>query len=210
MIKCVVFDVDRTLVDSFEPEMLSLEEALINVKGYQMTQDEKNKLMTLPTNDFFKKKLNLSDEDIHLVNIEWGKTWEKYKTICFPNIKGIIKTLDKEGYTLGIVTSRTMEEVRELDREFMDIDSLFKIIVTSDIVNESKPNKESMDYLCSKLNYDVKEIVYVGDSEIDRLFAENSGCKFIPACWDNRELSNLKNACFNPFDIINIIENIKD
>lgn len=194
MKKCIVFDVDRTIVDSYMPELLSLKEAIFDVTGKEINEEQMNKLTSLTTFDFFKF-LNLSDEEIKLVNKEWEITFARYKTRCFSGIKEIIKELFNRGYIIAIITSRTMNEFHELDDELMDILNCFKVIITSDIINNPKPNRESIDYLCNELRLTLEEIIYIGDSEIDKIFSEKCNVDFIPACWENKELENENNAC---------------
>lgn len=45
LIKYIVLDVDRTLVDSFEPELLSFQEAMETVMGYRMNKDQEKNIM---------------------------------------------------------------------------------------------------------------------------------------------------------------------
>ena len=201
MIKHIVFDVDRTLVDSFEPELISLKEALETVLNMKMSDEQMSKLTTLTTADFFKS-IGLNEEEIKLVNKEWDKTFQNTKTLCFPGIKNLVKTLYDEGYTINILTSRTMEEYRELDEELSDISPMFNEIVTSDIVSLPKPNNASMVYLCDKLNSSSNEVIYIGDSISDKEFSINSNCFFIPACWESKALIEEENACTNPVDIL--------
>ena len=54
-----------------------------------------------------------------------------------------------------------------------------------------------------------EELIYIGDSIIDKAFSKNCNIDFIPACWENHELENEDNACFYPDEIINKIEFIK-
>ena len=201
MIKHIVFDVDRTLVDSFEPELLSLQEAIEIVTKQKLEREDLSKLTTLPTSEFFKR-LNLSDLEIKQINKEWEITFSKYKTVCFKNIKELIKELNNRGYIIDIITSRTLEEYHELDNELSDISNIINTVITSDIIKNPKPNSESMDLLCSRTNCSKDEIIYVGDSKIDKDFSISSGCLFIPACWENKDLMNEENACFDPIDIL--------
>lgn len=207
MIKYIVLDVDRTLVDSFKPELLSFCEAMENVMGYKISSKQIKNFTTMPTRVFLKS-LNLNEKDINNIMQEWGKTFSKYKTKCFDGIKGTIKKLHDMGYVFGLITSRTMDEYHELDNELSDVSELFKLIVTSDKVNTPKPNRESMDYLCNELGCSNKEVLYIGDSILDKEFAKNSNCYFIPACYDNKELQEEENACFNPREIPLIVEKI--
>ena len=205
MKKHIVFDVDRTLVDSYKPEMLSLQEAIKIVTGKTISNEEFQKLTTLPTKEFFKY-LELSNEKISLINKEWEKTFSKYKTTCFEGIKDVIKKLYLDGYTLGIITSRTLDEFHELDSELSDIKDYFKVIITSDKITNPKPHKDSMITLCNELNCYEEDIIYIGDSYIDKEFARNSFVEFIPACWENKELINEENACISTNDLLKIIE----
>ena len=208
MIKYIILDVDRTLVDSFEPDLLSFNEAIENVLGYKINDDKLQGFTIMPTN-MFLKSLNLTDQEINLIMKEWAITYPKYQTKCFDGIKDVIKELYKQGYSFGLVTSRTMGEYHELDDELSDISDLFSVIVTSDKVSKPKPNIDSMNYLCKEFNCLPSEVLYIGDSLIDKEFASNSKCFFIPACFDNKELSNEKYACFNLREIPNMIKNIE-
>ncbi len=205
LIKYIILDVDRTLVDSFKPELLSFQYAMQNVVGYKMTESQSRIFTTMPTK-LFLNTLNISEEEANKIMREWDYTFSKYKVKCFDGIKDVIRTLHEEGYIIGLITSRTLDEYHELDDELNDISELFKIIVTSDKIIKPKPDKQSMEYLCNELNCSSLEVVYIGDSYVDKEFALNSNCEFIPVCYDNKELINEENACLNPKDIPSIID----
>ena len=207
MKKCIVFDVDRTIVDSFLPEMLSLKEAIENVTDRHITESEMRKITSLTTSEFYNY-LNFSNDEIKKINKEWEKTFSNYHTKCFPNIKDVIKKIS-EDYVICIITSRTLEEFHELDDELNDVIDCFKIVITSDLINNPKPSRDSIDYLCGELQLFPEELIYIGDSIIDKAFSKNCNIDFIPACWENHELENEDNACFYPDEIINKIEFIK-
>ena len=209
MKKCIVFDVDRTIVDSYMPEILSLQEAIENVTGKKFKEKQLSKMATLTTEEFFKS-LNLTEKEILLAREEWHITYNKYEINCFPKIKEIIKELYKKGYIIAIITSRTSKEFHELDDKLNDILSCFELIITSDVVKKSKPDRQSINYLCDQLQLNTENIIYIGDSEIDRVFSHNCNIDFIPACWENKELGTEKNACFTIDDLMTTITNIMD
>ena len=131
MKKYVIFDVDRTLIDSYKPELLSLQEAIETVLGKKLTEEECNRLTSLTTMEFFHS-LDLSVYQIDLIIKDWARTIKNYSIECFPGIKEVIKTLKSKGYVLGIITSRTIEEMHELDQELESIIDLFDVVVTSE------------------------------------------------------------------------------
>ena len=47
MKKCIVFDADRTIVDSYMPELLSLQEAIENVTSRKISEEEMKKITSL-------------------------------------------------------------------------------------------------------------------------------------------------------------------
>ncbi|MBP5683822.1 MAG: HAD-IA family hydrolase [Bacilli bacterium] len=201
MKKYIIFDADRTLVDSCDAVALSLQEAIYNVLGIKIDADELRRLTSLPSNQYLKI-LNIEGDSVDLINKEWENTYRKYETKCFPGLKEIIKDLSNKGYIIGIITSRNTEEYHELDKELDDIKDYLKIVVTSDLVDLPKPSVNSMNYFCNKMNCNVDEVIYVGDSKSDLEFAKNSNCDFIPACWDNKILINEDKACLKPIDIL--------
>ncbi|MBP5684200.1 MAG: HAD-IA family hydrolase [Bacilli bacterium] len=205
MKKYIIFDADRTLVDSCDAVIFSLQEAIENVLGIKIEESELKRLTSLPSNQYLKS-LNIKDDNIDLINKKWAQTYQKYETKCFKGLKEIIKDLSNKGYVIGIITSRDTEEYHELDSELEDIKDYIKIVVTSDLVELPKPSSDSMTYLCNKMNCSSDEVIYIGDSKSDMEFAKNSHCSFIPACWENNELINVENACFNTLDIVSLIE----
>ena len=121
----------------------------------------------------------------------------------------IIIKLHKKGYILGIITSRTLEEYHSLDSILKNINNLFSTIVTSDKVVNPKPCRDSIDYLCKELKCNTSDIIYIGDSNTDKIFAKNSNIQFIPVCWDNKELITEQNACHRVEDLLTAINNVK-
>ena len=203
MNKIIVFDVDRTIVDSYTSELYSLQKAIEIVTGNKLSADSLSETATMTTTELYKM-LNLSENKIKELEHVWEIEYQKYKTTCFEGIEEVIIKLHKKGYILGIITSRTLEEYHSLDSILKNINDLFSSIVTSDkVVNPS------IDYLCKELKCKTSDIIYVGDSTTDKIFAKNCNIQFIPVCWDNKELKNDQAACHRVEDLLTAINNIK-
>lgn len=205
MKKYIVFDIDRTIINSYEAEILSLKEAIENVTNNKLSREVLDTLSQTTTDIFFKKQ-NYTNQEVSKINKEWDKTLQKYKITCFNGIVKVINELFKEGYILGIITSRTIDEYHELDEELKEISPVLKIVVTSDLVKNPKPHIDCLNYLCKNLNCTKDEIIYIGDNNIDKTFAKNCNITFIPACWENKELINEKNACIKVEKLLEIIK----
>ena len=69
LIKYIILDVDRTMVDSYKPELLSFQEAMENVLGYKISDEETKLFTTMPTNTFLKS-LNLLANFLFLFSVQ--------------------------------------------------------------------------------------------------------------------------------------------
>ena len=182
--KNIIFDVDRTLVDSYGPELSTLNEALYLATGKHYSDDVMKQLTVLPTDEFFQT-LGIHDcETLNSINHYWGELLKKQPVAMFSDVPEMLTFLSEQNTFLGIVTSRTYEELEEIS-DLMKILPIFSSVITSDLVKQPKPNPESILTILKKFQLDPKETVYVGDSKVDMLAAKSSGVLFAYASWDN-------------------------
>lgn len=182
--KNIIFDVDRTLVDSYGPELSTLNEALYLATGKHYSDDVMKQLTVLPTDEFFQT-LGIHDcETLNSINHYWGELLKKQPVAMFPDVPEMLTFLSEQNTFLGIVTSRTYEELEEIS-DLMKILPIFSSVITSDLVKQPKPNPESILTILERFQLDPKETVYVGDSKVDMLAAKSSGVLFAYASWDN-------------------------
>lgn len=205
MNKYVVFDLDRTVVDSFEPETVSLKEAIENIMGKKISTEYLAKFASQPTSITFKE-LELTEEQIVLLKKEWQRIFDSIEMKCFPGMKELIIDLHNRVSGIGVVTSRNEEEFFELDGVLGEAINCFSIVVTSDKTSKPKPDKEGMGLILKHFNCTPDDVIYVGDSTGDKLFAQNSNVNFIPVCLDNKELSSEDGACFTVAQIKDKLE----
>ena len=184
--KNIIFDVDRTLVDSYGPELSTLNEALYLATGKRYSDEVMNQLTVLTTDEFFQS-LDIHDQDtLKKVNHYWGELLKKQPVVMFPDIPEMLTFLSEQNTFLGIVTSRTYEELEEIS-DLMKILPIFSSVITSDLVKQPKPNPESILTILERFQLDPKETVYVGDSKVDMLAAKSAGVLFAYASWDNHD-----------------------
>ena len=56
---------------------------------------------------------------------------------------------------------------------------------------EAKPSSQAIDAFCAKTSMQKKDILYVGDSEVDFKTAVNSGVDYLILTWGQRTKENL-------------------
>ena len=184
--KNIIFDVDRTLVDSYHPELTTLQEALYLVTGKHYENDVMDKLTVLTTDEFFRFLGIDDDAMLKQINYHWGRLLQYSPVTMFTDIPEILTFLSEERYFLAIATSRTWEELEEID-DLMKILSIFDCVITSDKVEKPKPNPESILTILDQYHLQPRETVYVGDSKSDMLAAKSAGVFFAYANWDNHD-----------------------
>jgi phosphoglycolate phosphatase len=94
-----------------------------------------------------------------------------------PNVPETLRYLKNKNYKLGIATTDTLTATVAGLKKTGIID-YFDYLGTGE---EAKPKPETFlaDKFCSKCNIEANEILIVGDSQNDMLFAENAGAYFI-------------------------------
>lgn len=186
MIKNYIFDVDRTLIDSYRVELETLKQALFIVTNNLYNDDIMNQLTVLTTKEFFHKLgIDLASDEMKMINRHWTRLLKERKLKFFEGARELLVEIKNKECFLGIVTSRTMEELEEIDT-LMDVIDLFDAVVTSDLVKYPKPHPESLNLIINKFNLNNEQTIYIGDSISDQKVAKNANVKFGFASWENK------------------------
>jgi phosphoglycolate phosphatase-like HAD superfamily hydrolase len=204
MVKCVVFDFDGTLVKSNEIKRRTFYEVTKNLVDADIVLD---KILSSPDSgdryDIFDTliiELKLDRE----VFVSASKLSDSYTKICeyeisrAPEIKGVVKTI-KELRSLGVkvfISSATPEITLQ---KIIDMRGWKEMI---DMALGSPDSKtDHLQTILTENKYSISEVVYVGDSEIDRDSALLVGCRFVGIGKDWSRFSS------KPSTLLNTLEN---
>ena len=188
MIKNFIFDIDRTLIDSYKPELETLKQALFIVTNNSYSDEIMNQLTVLTTEEFFfKLGIDTKSDTMKMINRHWDRLLKERKLKFFDGVRELLVELKNKNYFLAIATSRTMSELEELDN-LMDIIDLFDAVVTSDLVRRPKPDPESINVIIDKFNLKREETIYIGDSKSDQKASRNANVYFGFANWENQNI----------------------
>ena len=155
----IVFDVDGTLIDTRDCILYSLQEMLMTVKGERYEIEDLKFVLA-----------NTSVKNMHLLGVEEEK---------FPGAVEI-------GSTLGVVTSRTRDEL-ELVLDQLPIRKYFSICICADDTKEHKPSAQPLLKYMELSGARKEETVYIGDSASDMACALNAGVDCVHAVWGEPE-----------------------
>lgn len=188
----VIFDLDGTLLDTLEDLAIATNYAL---RQFGCPQRSTNYVRSIIGNGALRqitlalpgKEDDPDPQEVLKVYKDYYRTHCNIKTIPYPGILEALFQL-QEKYPLGIVTNKPQGPAKELcDHHFPGIYAMGE---TAGIPR--KPNPDMVRAAMAALGVD--RCVYVGDSEVDILTANNSGAPCLTVTWGLRSEEELKKA----------------
>lgn len=106
------------------------------------------------------------------------------KTGEYPGISSLLKDLRKAGIKTAVVSNKPHDSVKALTDKLFN--GLFDLSLGEKAGIQRKPAPDMVLNVLGDLGVGKEEAVYIGDSEIDLLTAENSGMDCIAVTWGFR------------------------
>ena len=187
MYETVIFDLDGTLLDTLDDLHAAVNAALAM---YGLPLREKEEVRGFVGNGIVKlmeravgEKNHPDFDGILTAFREYYKEHCKDKTAAYEGIIPLLQTLKKRGIKTAVVSNKADFAVKMLAEEYFD--GLLQAAVGE---NESagvrkKPAPDSLLSVMETLNADSETTVYVGDSEVDILTAQNAGVACLSVTW---------------------------
>ncbi len=216
MNKMVIFDLDGTLLDTLEDLCDSVNYSLRANNFPERSLDEVRAFVgngirllierSVPENTSSK----LTDKTFECFKAYYEQHCND-KTHAYPGVMDMLTSLKHKGYKLAVISNKAQYAVTKL------CDLYFKNMLDDAIgAVEQVPKKPAPDsiYSCAKRhNIDLKNIIYVGDSDVDILTANNANVNGIAVTWGFREKEILlkygaKQLADNTGELLQMITNI--
>lgn len=177
----VVFDIDGTLVDTEAAFQLALQETMEQLLGHSAGMAELHYTYSMTTEAALRA---LGFPDIPAAHQLWErKCVEKLGMIrLYDGIPQLLEALLLRGYTLGIVSSSSRSEYRNLILP-LGLGDCFKTVVLAEDTQEHKPNPAPILCYLERAAARPEEVLYVGDSAGDMLCAQGAGVHKALVCW---------------------------
>jgi len=206
-VRCVIYDCDGVLFDSIEANEKLYNDLAASVGRPPLTREE---LTYVHCHTVFEAVHFMFKDDNALEEkaLELLKQVDFKQYIVFlkmePHLIETLTLLKEKGISRVINTNRTVTMPVIMDR--FGLRPYFDMVVTALDVKKPKPHRESVDKIVDTLGLDRKEVVFVGDSEVDQQTAESAGVTFV--AYKNRELGN--NAFIDDHrDLLRLVLNVK-
>jgi len=202
MINTIIFDIEGTLLDTEEVVYQSMFQTIKEIKG------EEYSLEAFPFvlgQDFEESLAFFGVEDIESAMKRWLELYVSMadKIVLFDGIEELLKTLQKEGYTLGIITSRYKYGYDEaIDGH--NLQEYFDYYVCADDTVNQKPDSEPMYHFLRLSGKKASECLYIGDTLYDEMCAYDANVAFAVADWGalNSDMFRTNNILYHPLDLI--------
>lgn len=188
--RLVVFDLDGTILYTLQDLADSVNYSL-QKKGFpSRTIEEVRNFVGNGIRKLIERAVPPGTEDDVIEEIFQTFT-EHYKSHCADNTKpydGIIdllRELRENGIITAVVSNKADYGVQKLCAKYFP--GLFDFVVGEREGIRRKPCPDSLLAVVEKFGVELKETVYVGDSDVDLQTAANAGVDIIPVGWGFRD-----------------------
>lgn len=113
------------------------------------------------------------------------------KTRCYPGIPQLLAGLDRAGLALGVLSNKTEGPAQKIIRTLLPAVP-FRFVFGRTDGRPLKPDPAAAGPVLDALAMRPEEIVYVGDSGTDMVFAHAAGMRAAAAPWGYRSREELK------------------
>jgi phosphoglycolate phosphatase len=198
MVEAVIFDLDGTLLDTIEDLANACNYALSTL-GYEVHDVDKYKKFVgsgryklieriLPEGE---KNQEIINKTLTLFDKYYGKHMVDM-TKPYEGITNLINSLIDKGIKLAVVSNKPHEFTTEVVKKYFG--NSFEIVYGQREGYPVKPDPKTVFEVVDNLEVDLKNCIYVGDSDVDIKTAKNAGVKSIGVAWGFRGLGELEQA----------------
>jgi 2-phosphoglycolate phosphatase len=208
--KGVIFDLDGTLIDSYQAIYLSFRHAYINMGLPPLSFDGVKKAVGYGLSKTFRDLLGEErvSEALRLFRQKYAEVYQQ-NTYLLPGAREVLEALHGRGIRLAVATNKLGRFSREIFQHF-GMDKLFAIILGDEDVLQNKPHPEMLLCAIEKMGLENDQVIFIGDSLIDIQTAQNAGVRVFAVPTGVSEREDLEKArptviLSNLLDLLNYI-----
>ena len=197
--KAVLFDLDGTLLDTLDDLTDSVNVILERYGFPRQERKEVRRYLGNGSERLMRAVLpkNINEADFAKYLEEYKVYYEGHKeekTGPYPGIPELLWELHRRGLKIGVVSNKFDLAVKGLCEKYFSpcIDGAVGEMESAGI--RRKPAPDMVFAAAEWLGVAIEDCLYVGDSEVDILTAENAGMDCISVCWGFRDEEELREA----------------
>ena len=179
--KAVIYDCDGVMFDSFEANLAFYQRVMAMMGRGPLDRGDEERMRILHT---------YANREVLACLFPESREWEEavrcagridYRDLVPLMVMedGFRETLDalKGRVELGVCTNRSTS--MEMVLSSFNLDTYFGVVMTASLVANPKPHPEPLLKVLEHFAVAPGEVLFVGDSEVDRLAAESAGVPFV-------------------------------
>ncbi|MBU3107833.1 HAD family hydrolase [Clostridium gasigenes] len=203
--KCIIFDLDGTMLDTEKMNMIPLQRLVKEELGQDVTYESLLKYRAYAG----KKALELIGfKDIEKSYTKWVKYVGEFEegATLYEGFNKVMEDIDAKGIICGIASSK-MKNQYEIDFFPTGLQKYMKSVVLAEDTENHKPHPEPLLKAVKLLGIKPEDSMYVGDTVVDYKSSRAAGMDFALALWGASDLSGIE-ADYNlnePMDLLNIL-----
>ncbi len=188
-IRGVIFDLDGTLIDSYQAIYLSFRYAYESMGLPPLDYEDARSVvglgLTITFNDLLGRER--TPEALRLFRERYWEVFPEH-THLLPGAREVVSELSRRGIRQAIATNKLGRFSRAIVRHF-GLEELFVAVLGDEDVSLNKPDPEMLLAAIEKLGLPKEEIIMVGDSLVDIQAAQNTGIRVfaVPSGTTRRE-----------------------
>jgi HAD superfamily hydrolase (TIGR01549 family) len=203
---CIIFDLDGTLIDSFEAINDAFDAVFIKFSGRRISFEESNSYVGVPLEDLLGDMFGKENqrEAIEIFRNKYNEICFK-KTSLIDGVQELLYYLKNAGKTLNVATNKTGSISRSLLKH-LNIYDLFDYIYGVYDGFEGKPSPQMLHTIVQNVGVSNSSTIFIGDSPIDIMTAKNAGVSILSVASGNHTYDEL--SSFNPDFLVDHIVDI--
>lgn len=183
MLKCILFDLDGTLVNSLPVTLNGFNHAFQEFGGRVLTPVEMMAHFGPGEREIFARILGEEYADRAEASYFSYTRSRIQEAHLFSGIDRVLKHCRIRGIPMGVVTGRG-RKTTDFILDHLEIRENFACVLTHDDLTSSKPSPEGILKALKLLELQPEEALYIGDMWMDIRAAKSANCKAVSAGWD--------------------------
>ena len=204
MINVALFDLDGTLLNTYESIFQAYKYSLKKNKNIDFAEKDFKKILGPPLEECYQIITNLKDvKQLYYDHVAFQESNLHLSTL-YPEVKETLARLKRKGIKIGLVTARAAKTLTKI-LEITQLSKYMDVIIDADSVTKHKPHPEALLKALQILKAKPQNAIMIGDLQIDILAGKNAGIKTIGVTYG---FIGKRIARANPDYIINDISEI--
>lgn len=212
--KGLIFDLDGTLVDSLEDVADSMNYVLSNNHFPIHALNAYKSFIGNGILNLVRVALPEFVQDDKIVRTCYSEMFELYRDNCttktrpYEGIVDMLNELKKRKMKLSVFSNKTDELTKKIVHELLP--DYFEIIAGYTKETLKKPNPDIVLQICGEFGINPENMIYVGDTAIDMMTAQNANMTGIGVHWGFRSSKELIDngaigVLYHPMDLIEFL-----